>query len=123
MLVHSLVGQVVVPGGFVGLCGSFVALGWYSGRFGLGFDEGPSRVLGPRQRGFGLGYFQCSGFLGQFSVPWSYLDGFGRSFVLGRLLSRWLSVLLSRWLSVVPGLLPLLPLCSPIRGWHLLVCR
>ena len=70
MMVHSLVGQVAAPGGFVGLCGSFVALGWYSGCLGLGFDGGPFRVLGPRQRGSGLGYFQCSGPLGHFYVPW-----------------------------------------------------
>ena len=71
MLVHFLVGQVAVPWGFVGLCWSFVALEWYFGYLGFGFYGGPFRILGPRQRGSCLGYFQCCGPLGHFYVPWS----------------------------------------------------
>ena len=46
MMVHSLVGQAF-PGGFVGLYGSFVALEWYFGCLGFGFDGGSFRILGP----------------------------------------------------------------------------
>ena len=46
-LVHFLVGQVAVPGVFVGLCGPFVALEWYFGCLGFGFGGGSFRILGP----------------------------------------------------------------------------